>query len=396
MMAALTAAACGDHVHLLEHNKILGKKILSTGNGRCNLTNRLQEKSCYHSQTKGFADIVFSQFGFKDTLCFFEDRGILLTEREGYYYPRSMQASTIRNFFEDELAVQGIRVSLEQHVREILPDYNGKGNFLVKTEDTSFQADRVILAGGGLAASVLGSDGSGYQMARKLGHALIAPVPALTGMTAEPHPLKKASGVRCMAKVSLSVNGKSVACDEGELQITDYGISGIPVFQISAYAARALEEHKAVSVSIDFMPDYDLQAIEKMFDFYANREDKTILQVMNGFFNEKLSMCLLKAAMLQPFTPAIRVKDNQKSKEKLFHTIKAMKVMVTKINDFSKAQVTSGGIDLGEVNPYTMESKRVPGLYFAGEILDVDGICGGYNLQWAFSSGFVAGSMGRK
>lgn len=395
MMAAIAASACGDQITILDHQTVLGKKILSTGNGRCNLTNSLQKMEFYHSQTDSFFVKALEAFGYEDTLRFFEHLGILLVEKNGYYYPRSMQAAAIRNVLENEVVRRGADVRLEQHVTDIIPDFKGKGQFLVKTVETSFAADRVILACGGKAAAVLGSDGSGYELVKKLGHTIVAPVPALTGMKIKNCPLRKANGVRCSAKVSLCSNGKELIFDTGELQITDYGISGIPVFQICYMAGRLLLEKKQAVVKINFLPEFEKEELYGLMEQLMNSGEKDILAVMNGLFPEKLSICLLKAAGLPIHIPAGRVNDDKRALNKLITVITSLTMEIQEINDFSKAQVTAGGIDAKDVDPDTMESKLIPGLYFAGEILDVDGICGGYNLQWAWASGFAAGRNNR-
>ena len=395
LTAAITASKCGDAVTLLEHTPELGKKILSTGNGRCNLTNRNQNQEFYRCTEKEFPKAALKRFGFHETLDFFEGLGLFFKERDGYVYPRSLQASSVRNVLLKEVMRCHVDTRTETEVKEIKKE---KDQFLVRTSDMSFAADSVIMACGGKAAPATGSDGSGYVLSLKLGHRLVTPVPALTGLKAPNASMKKAAGVRAFGCVSLYIkeNGEKrlAASDTGEIQLTEYGISGIPVFQVSRYAARALEEGAEAWVSLNFLPEYEREEAEEFLDMLFGREEKRdCLEVLCGLFPEKLSLAFLKSTKISPH---LSVSDlEEKHRSALKRAICAFSITVTGTNSFSQSQVTAGGIDVRDVEAGTMESRLVPGLYFAGEILDVDGICGGYNLQWAWTSGWLAGKQGR-
>ena len=398
MMAAIQAARKGAKVIILEHMDRVGKKLLSTGNGRCNLTNLHQTEECYRCQQEGFVFSVLNQFSVEDTLQFFRDLGIYMKDRNGYIYPNSDQASSVLDVLRMELEHQNIRVLLDCQVTSV----QSSGRFFVQTSQGKITGDALILAAGSKAAKNTGSDGSGYDLARDFGHNLVPPLPALVQLRCKEHHYKQLAGIRTEAKVEVMFREqrlpgrkgeylwKVLAEDRGELQLTDYGLSGIPVFQISRYAAVALHKGMPVKARIDFLPQMTGNEANHML--YQRRQDmgyKTWEQWMIGLFNKKLGLVLLKLAGIEPGQNVSF--SSQDQWERLLKQIKGYETEVVATNSFEHAQVCCGGVDTMEVWPETMESKKVPGLYFAGEILDVDGICGGYNLQWAWSSGAVAG-----
>lgn len=397
MCAAIAASwenpAC--EVGIIEHKNMLGKKILSTGNGRCNFTNAYMEPSCFYSDSMDVVEKMLSRFGTKETLDFFGKLGVYPKNRNGYYYPRSDQAQTIQQLLQLELKAQNVTCKTELHVTKI--ERNKKG-FRIFTDQAgqSIHADKLILACGGRAAAVLGSDGSGYTLAKMLGHSLSPVVPALVQLIAKNKPLEKASGVRTEAKVEVyerfvnGKNGPALGSDTGELQITAYGISGIPVFQISRLAAKLLYAKKTPIVRIDFFPG---MTAEELRDYLKTRikdhETYTIHEILLGLLNQKLSTALLKAAGIPEKLYAGKLKEEDFTK--LLSIFKSMELTITDTKGFDNAQVSAGGVRLTEIDPDTMESKLCKDLYLAGELLDVDGICGGYNLQWAWASGYLAG-----
>ena len=390
MMAAITAARAGARVTIFEHKDRVGKKLLSTGNGRCNLTNRDQKPEYYRDGGKQFAWPVVQRFSQKKTERFFEDLGVVFKERKGYVYPNSDQALTVLEALTDELHRLSIRLILNCQIESAKAEKDG--TFLVKTDQGSFWGDRLILAAGSKAAPVTGSDGSGYELAKSFGHRIQTPLPALVQLRCKESHYKQLAGIRCDASVQLLVDGQPVAEDLGEVQLTDYGISGIPVFQVSRFASKALHNQRTVTAVLDFLPSMEPWEAAQMLSERRRRfSDRTWEQWMSGLFQKKLGLVLLKLSGLRPDQ---MVKDtNGKAFENLVRQITAYETVIAKANGFDKAQICCGGVELSEVSPDTMESRRTPGLYFAGEILDVDGICGGYNLQWAFSSGHLAGEQ---
>ncbi|MFQ7181397.1 MAG: aminoacetone oxidase family FAD-binding enzyme [Hungatella sp.] len=247
-----------------------------------------------------------------------------------------------------------------------------------------------MLAAGSKAAPGTGSDGSGYKLAESLGHSVIEPLPALVQLKCRETWYKQFAGVRTEASVTLYSDGKAVASDRGELQFTDYGISGIPVFQISRFAARALRDGKKVTARLDLLPVMEKQ---ELFQFLTKRVKRLGYrpgeEFLNGVLNKKLHQVLLKESGIPAGRRTREITEKQLGV--LTDRIKGLETTVTAVNPFEQAQICCGGVDTREVNPCTMESKLVSQLFLAGEILDVDGICGGYNLQWAWSSGILAG-----
>ena len=387
MMAAVTAASEGAHVILLEHKDRIGKKILSTGNGRCNFTNTCQEPICYHSDNPGFPWKIIEKFNAQQVISFFLQLGVYSKNRNGYLYPNSDQASAVLDAFRMELDRLHVEILTETECREIRP---GKKGFTVTTNKGNIRADRVILAAGSKAAPSTGSDGSGYDLAGKLGHRILPVLPALVQIRCSEKFFKSLAGVRANGSVSIWTEDRCIARDTGELQLTNYGISGIPVFQVSRYASRLLYEKRDVYAVLDFMPDFMHEQMTAFLRARAKtRPEKTTGMFLIGLFHRKLADLWIKLSGISREKTAGELTDEEIMR--LARLIKSMKVSVTGTNSFEQAQVCCGGVDTAEVNPDTLESLYVPGLYFAGEILDVDGMCGGYNLTFAWASGYVAG-----
>ena len=386
MMAAITAARNGAKVTLLEGNDRLGKKILSTGNGKCNLGNEKIGLEEYYTEDPNFLEKCLDQFGTEETKSFFRERGMLIKDRNGYLYPASEQAAVVLDVLRYAVEEAGVHVITECKITQVKKVKTG---FLVIGNGKEYRFDCVLLACGGKAAPKTGSDGSGYDIAKSLGHSILPIVPALVQLKCKEDYFKMVSGVRTDAKLDVIENGKTVVVERGELQLTDYGISGIPVFQISRVINYMLLKSKSVKVSIDLLPDYDEESFHKLIQTRAGLlQDSTVEMFFTGMLNKKIMLLFMKLAGLKPTDLVAKV-----SKDKLIKVYKLCKswnVEVIGSNPFDNAQVCAGGIPLNEIN-FDFESKKVPGLYFAGEILDVDGKCGGYNLQWAWCSGYLAG-----
>ena len=387
MMAAITSAREGARVTILEHKDRIGKKILSTGNGRCNFTNTYQTPACYRSDNRDFAWNIIQKFNVEKTISFFKELGIYPKDRNGYLYPYSDQAAAILEVLQIEVAKLDICVMTEINVLDIQPVKRG---IRVTTDKKTITADSVILACGSKAAPVTGSDGSGYQLAKLFGHRIVPVLPALVQLRCAEKFYKSISGVRVQGTVEVYADDIFLASDTGEIQLTNYGISGIPVFQVSRYAAKALYKKQSVTAVLNFMPDMNK---EEFLLFLKERITlcpyKTLDEFFTGVFPKKLCELWIRLSRLPK---EMRVSDlSGEQLEKLVLLIQHLRTHITETNSFEQAQICCGGVDTTEINPDTLESNYVPGIYFAGELLDVDGICGGYNLQWAWSSGFVAG-----
>ena len=397
LMAGIAAARAGAQVTILEHTPQIGKKIRVTGNGRCNLTNTDQSPEHYRGTHPEFAMEALRQFSMADTVKFFGELGIYTKNRNGYLYPHSDQAADVAEVLMAENEHQHVKISCNSVVRSIhVNNRTGAGNekdqrFLIETESWTYPADALILCTGSKAAPKTGSDGSGYPLAEQLGHRIITPLPALVQLKAAGKEFQKLAGIREEAKVTLRVEDTPVCSDQGEVQLTGYGISGIPVFQVSRFAAEALEQQKKVQVWLDFFPEF---TADNLMTFFKQRIQQISYKRMGQFFTGmlpgKLSEVLLIKAGLKASEPVGRL--SPEGMMKLILLLKAYPVDITGTNSFDQAQTCAGGVDTREVDPGTMESGIVPGLYLAGELLDIDGACGGYNLQWAWTSGYIAGT----
>jgi len=394
MMAAITVAQLNKKakVVLIEHGDRLGKKILVTGNGKCNLTNRSMDISCYRSDNLGFVKDALSLFGNADTEQFFENIGLLLKEKNGYMYPYSEQAATVSDVLRAELVRCNVEVQLSTKINKITAKDN---RFEIFCEDNKrFIGDRLILATGSKASPKTGSDGSGYELAKMLGHKIIKPLPALVQLVCEGNFWKGIAGVRCDANVVIKADDKYVSEERGELQLTEYGISGIPVFQVSRFAVCALDRGQRVNAYIDFLPAISEERILKFMKTQAEACNKTAEGCLNGLLNKKLTVFILKEAKIPQNKTLTSLSD--KEIKLIIKLVKDFKVKVIGSKSFDMAQVCSGGVDTTQVDSKTMQSLKTKGLYFVGELLDVDGICGGYNLQWAWTSGYLAGQDAAK
>jgi hypothetical protein len=398
MTAAIAAARAGADVTVFERNDRVGKKILATGNGRCNLGNRQMSVDRYYTDNKKFVEDRLNEFGTDETVHFFESLGLMIKDKNGYLYPASEQASAVLDVLRNEMTRLGINIITECMVKSV----NKKESaYVLMTEepenaDNRYMFDKVIVACGGQAAPSSGSDGNGYMIAKHFGHHIKKTVPALVQLKCQENFFKSVSGVRADANIEIWFNGKKEACERGELQITDYGISGIPIFQISRTAAYMLTEGKKPEVHIDFLPDYTendyKEFCDKRYSLLKDKEE-TVGGFFTGMLNKKLMQLFIRMAGLKAED---KVKNADKSAiYKVFSLCRDLKVTVTETNGFKNAQVTAGGILLSEISEQ-FESLKSHGLYFTGEILDVDGICGGYNLQWAWCSGYTAGNAAAK
>ncbi len=389
MMAAITAAGQGAIVTILERGERVGKKILMTGNGKCNLGNLDLGMEKYYGTDKEWIADCLKRFDTDDTIRFFRGLGLLLKNKNGYLYPASEQAAVVLDVLRNEVKSLGIELITECKINKIGRDKDGNQIFVSDGERT-FSFDRVILACGSKAAPKTGSDGSGYKLAKQLGHSLIPTVPALVQLKCGEEYLKAVAGVRAEGQIQVMRGGKCVAEDAGEIQFTDYGISGIPVFQISREVNYILREQDEAEVIINLMPDYDDTSFEQMI---AGRKllqtDRTVEEFFTGMLNKKLMALFCKLVGLKQNTPMEQA--DEEAVRQVYEYCRRWKLHVTGSNSYDNAQVCAGGVAVAEVTE-KMESKLVPGVYFAGEILDVDGKCGGYNLQWAWCSGYLAGT----
>ena len=333
-------------------------------------------ENAYRGEHPEFVQEALAQFSVSDTIEFFKELGIYPLDRKGYLYPRSGQAQSVTEVLCMEAANLGVKIKTNEKVVSVekVVSFQKKTNgFRVLTEGWHYEGDALILANGSRASVISGSDGSGYELAKKLGHHIVPVWPALTALKCKGNFFKTWSGVRTEGKITLFSEGKPVVTEQGELQLTDYGVSGIPVFQISRYAVRNIKEGRDAEITIDFMPELSADEFrELLLKRKRTCPYKNDRELLIGLFTEKL----------------IRIFAGQKD---LVRAVKSLTLTVTDSLSFAQAQVCSGGVDTREIHSRTMESRKCRNLYITGELLDIDGTCGGYNLQWAWSSGAAAG-----
>lgn len=386
VVAALNASVKHD-VILLDGNDKCGKKILLTGNGRCNYWNSDMGAHKYDTDCMDNLENIMSDMNCSEVLSWLDRTGVYPRIRDGYYYPYSNQASSFREIFQNLIDKSNVEFLCGFKVSGIDKE-NDK--FVIFSEDgRKVTCDKVIIATGSKAAPKTGSDGSGYDLAQSLGHKVNPVYPALTPLISTGKFLKEWEKIRSDATVTLSVDGKTVKEDTGEIQLTSSGISGICTFNISGCAAKSVAEGRNVKVYINFMPYLE----DGFYNWFSTRcsvlVNPTLETALESIFNYKLMFVLLKKAGVSKGDFWFNISEDKK--RTLCKVIESFPLDIVGAESFDKAQVCTGGVSLSEINCNTMESLICKGLYFAGEVLDVDGRCGGYNLAFAFVSGYIAG-----
>ena len=384
MAAALWASReLNVQVVLMERQARVGRKLQATGNGRCNLSNEKFHISHYHGEDPTFTEQVFSQFGVEDTLNWFSSLGLCtVTEQSGKVYPYSDQANSVVDVLRLALDKENITLRLGFEAEKIKYSPNG---FAVESKEEIVTCDRLIVACGGLAGSKLGGTMAGYKLLSKLGHRSTKLRPNLVQIQSRWQALSSLKGVRANCNVEILHNGDLFAQSRGELQFTEQGLSGPVIFEISRDVCSASGSWIA---SLDFMPQWNE---DKLMAHLQNRMQTNypIDELLTGVLHNRLGRVLTQCAGIKG---KAYCKDlSQRELEELCRCVKALEVELTEPMGMENAQVTAGGVLTDDFDPYTLESKKIPGLFVCGELLDVDGDCGGYNLQWAWSSGCVAG-----
>lgn len=386
MMAALTAAENGRSVVLLERQSRVGRKLLATGNGRCNLTNYHVSPDHYHGEDSSFCAHALRAFDTGTTLQYFASLGLLtVSEDSGRVYPMSNMAGSVLDVLRYALERPGIRVCTGQAVTAVKHAAEG---FTVRTETEVFAARKVILAAGGAAGSKVGGVMDGYRLAKMLGHHRTALYPSLVQLRTDPTYPRALKGVKAECGIAILRGGERVAANHGEVLFTEYGVSGPAIFDISRTVSTGGE---GLVCALDFFPDWETREVLDWLrlrrEAMGTHEASTLLV---GSCHTRLGQMLCKAA---GFTnqPAASLTDDDL--RRIAAQATGFTLPITGTCGFDQAQVTAGGLQTGEFDPRTMQSRLVPGLYACGEVLDVDGDCGGFNLQWAWSSGRLAGQL---
>lgn len=384
LVAAITAARCGARVTILEKNSKVGKKLLLTGNGRCNFWHENLSINDYLTDSVDKLKEIIDNTSDK-VLPFFEILGIVPRIINGYYYPFSNQATSIVNALIAELNILNVTIKLDTVVEKITKE----NKFIVTTNKGIYTSDKVIMACGSKAAPKTGSNGEGYKLVQNLGHSLNNVYPALVSLKGTDNFYKDWAGVRSEVKLTLNIENKKIKEETGEIQFTKDGISGICTFNLSNYVAKSLDQNKKVIININFVPWFkgSINDLKIYFDEVSQKRPNILLvNILEGFLNYKIVNLLLKM---------IKARDNEKwttcNQNLLLNLLVGFPFEVKETALFEDAQVCGGGIPLKEINPLTMESTKVKGLYLTGEILDVVGFCGGYNLGFAWMSGILSG-----
>ena len=394
LAAAITAAreSPAARVTVLERMDRVGKKILATGNGRCNLTNMGASFAHFYSSDKGALKRALEGMTPASVVDFFASLGLLCQEEdEGRVYPYCKQASMVLDVLLQALERLNITVQCSCAVTGI---GRNKGKIAVKTADgQTLNADAVILTCGGKAAPKLGSDGSGYGLAKAVGHSCTALYPALVAFQCDMNGLGSLKGIRAEAGLTLLAGNHLLGQEVGEVQFTEYGLSGIPAMQLSGRLSRLRKGEKCTAL-VDLFPTWEYEALFRNLKT-RQKTQETLENLLLGTIHKRLAYAVLKSAGLQPLSrPAASLTPAEL--HRLADTLKAWPFPVTGTQGWDNAQVTGGGIPLAEIDSITMESKTQPGLYLAGEVLDVAGDCGGFNLHWAWCSGIRAGKAAAK
>jgi predicted Rossmann fold flavoprotein len=390
MMASIVAARRGATVTVIERLNRVGKKLLATGNGRCNLTNTNLSIDKYHGGNPQFALNALDQFNVGRTLSFFEELGIEPNiEKDGKVYPASGQAASVLDVLRYEMEQLGVKVICDTRIKRI--ERKRKDFHCLCADNGEYPVNRVIIAAGGKSSPNLGSNGSGLKIAERLGHTVKTPFPALVQIRLDAPYLKRLSGVRIQGRAESRIDGEVQGSETGELLFTDYGISGIPAMQLSRTISEHAKTNRKLSLHLDLFPDSTLQeTADRITRRIGFNPQKPLEMCFVGLLHKRLITVILREAGMENIHSACG-DLTQHAIRRIAAQIKDWSLKCAGVQSWMFSQVTAGGVNVDEVDSRTMESKIVPGIYLAGEILDIDGDCGGFNLQWAWSSGYVAG-----
>ena len=372
-----------NRITILERNDKCLKKLLLTGNGRCNYFNDDTSISNYHSMREDLLDKVINSDNMSRILDFYNELGIIPKIKNGYYYPFSNQASTVRDALLFEVMKLGISIKYNYLVEKIEHSNN---KFII---NDSIVFDKVIIATGSCSYPKTGSDGMGYDFLRKFGHNIIKPLPALVQLNSDFKYCRELSGIRSDVILSLYEDDEFISSSVGEVQLTDYGISGICTFNLSHFVTRGLDVGRKEVIKVNFLPFIKDNYME-WFNTYSNKHnDKNIYMLLCNILNYKLVKVILKVCSIDNETYYNELDYNSRSL--LIDNLTNFKFNIVSTKDFNFSQVCNGGVSLDEVNLSTFESLIVDGLYITGEVLDINGNCGGYNLICAVISGILVG-----
>ncbi len=380
-------AKAGLHVTLVERLDRVGKKLMAAGNGRCNISNA-DMNPAYYGGAASFVSAVYETTPPQAVLGFLASLGLMTAVEDGRIYPRTMMAASVLDVLRNACACENVTLRTGEVVVSLAPSRHGGWSVQLASGEGLF-APCVIAALGGSAAPHLGTDGAGTSLMAQLGHEITALHPALVQLKCEHSALRSLKGIRVQAALTLEVGGRSAARETGELLFADYGVSGVCVFQLSGLAAKALSEKKPVRLLVNFLPEIETNCLDGWLDTrLATLPQADAQTLLVGVLPRLLAQAVLRQASLPPDTKAAALAKAQRAA--LIESLSRFPLPITGTQGFKNAQVTLGGVALGDVDPQTMASQLYDGLYIAGETLDVSGPCGGYNLHFAFASGLTA------
>ncbi len=393
LFTSILLAKKGFKVTVFEKNPKAGKKLLATGNGKCNITNQNLGLEHFFSSNPNFFKYSIETFGYRDFVKFCEEIGLnLVTNGNGKTYPASLQASSVVDVLYNEALFLGVNFSFNS----IIENIEFKEKFHLISDEKPYKFDKVVIATGSIAMEKLGGSNSGYLLAKKFGHTIIEPFPSLVQLTSNDKEIYTLSGVKSEATVTLFVDNKPQKTILADILFTNYGVSGNTILDLSREANMALLHFSKVAIIVDMFPSLDknklLALLEKKKKMLTGKKKEFLLL---SLINSKLIEFIYKKIKLSSNKHLIDDLD-KKDLQSITYALKSIKIAIDGSKGFENAEVVAGGVNVDEVDSKTMESKKQKGLYFCGEVLDVDGACGGYNLHFAWASAFVLASNMRK
>lgn len=389
MTAAIKAFDSGAKVTILEHMPRMGKKLLMTGSGKCNISNTKMDTSHFYGSGICFIDELFNNCPPSKVVDFIESIGIFLKDKNGYLYPYSESAASALDCFRFAIRDRNIETVTECNILKIDTSNNGNDGFDIITDSKKYHFDKIIIATGSKAYKNTGSDGSGYELVKKLSHKIIKPLPALTYLNCKENFYSSIAGIRTKGNVTLfDSKDNALYSETGEIQLTKNGISGIPVFNLSFLASRGIDKGESFYALLDFIPDVSENDLFNLLQSrIRNTGNRELEELFAGILHKNIGNCIIKRCGLKPSD--IFKNINKSDINRIVKMTKSFRTNIESTGGFDNAQVCCGGID-GKQIKSTMESKLVKNLFFAGEVIDINGQCGGYNLHFAFTSAIVA------
>ena len=391
MFAAIVAASGGMKVSLWEKNEKLGKKLFITGKGRCNLTNNCETEALFQNvmTNSKFLYSAFYQFNSQDLMAFFEAEGLRLkTERGNRVFPESDKSSDVIRALEKKLKQLGVSIELNRQAEKLVVEEDiCRG--VMDSGGSREEADFVLIATGGLSYASTGSTGDGYHMAENAGHTLVPPRPSLVPMETEEDWCRELMGLSLRnVSVVLKKGRKKIYEDFGEMLFTHFGVSGPLILSGSAHFGK-LKDFQDVTLTIDLKPALTAEQMDgRLLRIFEENKNKQFRNSLGGLLPNKMISIIIDLSGIDPYKQVNLVSKEERAR--LGYLLKHLEIHIRGLRGFNEAIITGGGIKVKEVNPGTMESKKVKGLYFAGEILDVDALTGGFNLQIAWSTAWLA------